>query len=728
VSGPSHPGGAESVFGKHLASLPSGAEADIDSLCRAYPEIAVDLRALNQNYQALLPVLRLAGPGSQPQRHIADEIRSRYGDEADPHVSLEGAPTEENSPSSELLKRLEAHAPSNFRYRLIGEVGRGGMGAVLRVWDEDLRRTLAMKVVLGKEDAATTGDTPPVDSRTLGRFLEEAQVTGQLDHPGIVPVHELGLDSGGRVYFTMKLVKGEDLRRIYEHVLIGKDGWNQTRALGVLLKACEALSYAHDKGVIHRDLKPANVMVGKYGEVYVMDWGLARVRGKKDRHDLRIQPEPRTSASVRTERREEREETPDSPIVTMDGDVVGTPAYMPPEQARGETAALGPQSDVYAVGAMLYHLLAGQMPFVPRHAKASARTVLMRVLEGPPLPVHTLAPDAPVELIAICEKAMAREPALRYPDTRALAEDLRAFLEHRVVSAHEAGTWAETRKWVQRNRALAASLLTALLILAGGILVSLRYAAQAAAEAKRADGEAGSASVARQEAIDERDRVLGLADLKRLDDLVHEADTLWPADPARVAPMDAWLVRAHALVARLPQHVEYRSKVRAQVESARRASERLAALASRVPAVEVSPIRLNTKSGLELEWLEQELTTLIEGIEAIASTGPVRGALTEMQERLQFASTIEELSITGLEAHRRWSEAIAAIATSPKYAGLKLIPQLAVWRADDARCRRKPDSDRGDGLGTRSDPGWNVLDGRTEDGSDRTQLRSAVDQ
>src|SRR5258706_498155 len=341
----------------------------------------------------------------------------------------------------------------------------------------------------------------------------------------------------------MKLVKGEDLRRIYEHVLIGKDGWNQTRALGVLLKACEALSYAHDKGVIHRDLKPANVMVGRYGEVYVMDWGLARVRGKKDRHDLRIQPEPRTSASVRTERREEGEETPDSPIVTMDGDVVGTPAYMPPEQARGETAALGPQSDVYAVGAMLYHLLAGQMPFVPRHAKASARTVLMRVLEGPPLPGHTLAPDAPVELIAICEKAMAPEPELRYPDTRARPEELGARRRHRV---------------------------------------------------------------------------------------------------------------------------EYRWKVGGQVESARRASERLAALASRVPAVEVSPIRLNTKSGLELEWLEQELTTLIEGIEAIASTGPVRGALTEMQERLQFASTIEELSITGLEDHRRWSEAIPVIPTRPQ--------------------------------------------------------------
>ena len=106
------------------------------------------------------------------------------------------------------------------------------------------------------------------------RFLEEAQVTGQLDHPGIVPVHELGLDSEGRVYFTMKLVKGEDLRSIFAQVETGEHGWNLTRALGVLLKVCDAMAYGHSKGVIHRDLKPANVMVGKFGEVYVMDWGL----------------------------------------------------------------------------------------------------------------------------------------------------------------------------------------------------------------------------------------------------------------------------------------------------------------------------------------------------------------------------------------------------------------------------------------------------------------------
>ena len=166
--------------------------------------------------------------------------------------------------SSEVLRRLAGRGPAATRYRMKGEVAHGGMGAILRVWDEDLRRHLAMKVMLGKGGAAGTGESPAVEPRLLARFLEEAQVTGQLDHPNIVPVHELGLDAEGRVYFTMKLVVGETLEEIFDLVRRGAEGWTQVRALGVLLKVCEAMAYAHDKGVIHRDLKPANVMVGRY--------------------------------------------------------------------------------------------------------------------------------------------------------------------------------------------------------------------------------------------------------------------------------------------------------------------------------------------------------------------------------------------------------------------------------------------------------------------------------
>src|SRR5437773_5781042 len=149
-------------------------------------------------------------------------------------------------------------------------------------------------------------------------------------------------------------------------------------------------------------------MVGNFGEVYVMDWGLSRVLGKKDTHDIRIAPEfPTSLASVKTERRDEREDLSDSPIVTMDGDIVGTPAYMPLEQARGEIERLSARSDVYAIGAMLYHLLARQAPYMAPGARVSNRMVLAMVMHGPPAALISLRKDVPAELVAIVEKAMA---------------------------------------------------------------------------------------------------------------------------------------------------------------------------------------------------------------------------------------------------------------------------------------------------------------------------------
>ena len=223
-----------------------------------------------------------------------------------------GSPPKTHDAYGAVIQRLATRSALFERYRVGDEIGHGGMGRVLRVRDEDLHRDLAMKVL------RTQGPEPlhresPHGSRHVARFLEEAQVTGQLDHPGIVPVHELGLDADGRVYFTMKLVEGRDLQAIFDLVFLEKEGWNETRALGVILKACEAIAYAHKKDVIHRDLKPANVMVGSFGEVYVMDWGLARVLHREDSHDIRIAPQPEsdgTSTSftgVRTDRSEVRE-------------------------------------------------------------------------------------------------------------------------------------------------------------------------------------------------------------------------------------------------------------------------------------------------------------------------------------------------------------------------------------------------------------------------------------
>ena len=363
----------------------------------------------------------------------------------------------------DLLAPLRDRDPES-RYEARGEIGRGGMGAVLRIWDRDLDRPLAMKVILGQ--AERTGQTPPAETAKVARFLEEAQVTAKLDHPGIVPVHELGLDPRGRVFFTMRLVKGRDFSHILDEV--GKsDEWTLPRALEILLKVCDAMAYAHAKGIIHRDLKPDNIRVGRFGEVYVMDWGLARVLGVDDKRDIRIRNFEDTTA-VETERQKQREETPDTPLVTMDGDVVGTPAYMPPEQARGDVDLLDRRSDVYSLGTILYHLLTGQRPYVPADVKKiTARTLLMRVLEGPPVAVRDLNPDAPPELVDICEKAMAREQDKRYAGTEELAEDLRRFLEKRPIAARSPSLAYVLRLAMARHKGLTTTAgLAAILVLA----------------------------------------------------------------------------------------------------------------------------------------------------------------------------------------------------------------------------------------------------------------------
>ncbi len=412
--------------------------------------------------------------------------------------------------------------PRGTRYRVRRVVGRGGMGSVLEVWDGDLRRRLAMKVLL-RHGGAGGGQ---VDERTLSRFLEEAQVTGQLDHPGVMPVHELGIDDEGRVFFTMRLVRGRELKEIFGLLLEGRgkqEGWTRERALGSLLRVCEAMAYAHSKGVIHRDLKPANIMVGRFGETYVMDWGLARVLGREDTRDVRPRVAKDTSLSiVHTDRREESDSDGSSRLLTMDGDVVGTPSYMAPEQAKGQLEKMGPHSDVYAVGAMLYQLLTGSVPYVPVGASVSAHRILMCVMEGPPKPVGELAPDAPPELLAICERAMEREAERRYANMGEVAEDLRAFLEGRVVSAYETGALAEFKKWIERNRLTAAAAAVAVVAVIGGLawgwsaqkdrnatLLSARLAAEEAAQSAlrqsySANLAAAQAALARNDTISAR--------------------------------------------------------------------------------------------------------------------------------------------------------------------------------------------------------------------------------
>ncbi len=599
------------------------------------------------------------------------------------------------------------------RYESRGEIARGGMGAVLRIWDKNLDRPLAMKVILGQAERA--GDTPPAETAKVARFLEDAQVTGQLDHPGIVPVHELGLDPGGRVYFTMRLVKGRDFSEILQEV--GKsEEWTLARALEVLLKVCDAMAYAHDKGVIHRDLKPANIRVGRFGEVYVMDWGLARVLGEDDRRDIRLR-EIDSTVAVATDRSRSREEAPDTPLVTMDGDVVGTPAYMPPEQARGEVEAVDQRSDVYALGAILYHLLAGQMPYVPTGARISSRTVLMRVIEGPPKPVRQVAPTTPDELAAICEKAMARGQADRYAGTEELAEDLRRFLENRPITARPPSLGYVLRLAIARHKGLAATIAVATVLLIASVTTAFVLVNNSRRDA-----------IAEEKLANDRLSAFErMADVKRLRDRIREADeNLWPAHPSKVEAMKTWLAKSEEMLSRLDLHRAERDRLRTEealpfdgkpeehprfgeladlrtkrseadetlvdlegrfpepTEEIAKVKEAMSALHEHISELETTVTERFewTFADDEAQWIHDTVAGLVAGLEAFAkpsTEGETGGALESVRDRLELAQSIERETIA---THRAaWDEAIASIRNRdecPQYDGLVLTEQIGL--------------------------------------------------
>jgi tetratricopeptide (TPR) repeat protein/tRNA A-37 threonylcarbamoyl transferase component Bud32 len=435
-------------------------------------------------------------------------LQTRFGQPVDPGVELEADDASEDATRlgsvPEPSSNPTASAATPDRYVSRGEIARGGMGAIYKVRDKDLRRSLAMKVMLGgaSGSAAASGSVNP---EALNRFLEEAQVTAQLSHPGIVPVHELGVDSFGRVYFTMSLIRGVTLAEVIRKAREGADGWSMTRALQIILRVCETMAFAHDKGVIHRDIKPANVMVGKFGETYVMDWGLAKVIGRDDAHDIRLQSIDPSSLSAVESKRDESKNDWDSPIMTMDGAVVGTPAFMPPEQAEGRIEDVDKRSDVYAIGTLLYQLLTGQAPYVKRGARMSPHAVLAAVSMGPPNPIHELDASAPEELQAICEKAMARDRGKRYGSAEELAEEVQRFLSGHVVQAHRTGALIEMKKWIARNRAVAATAAASLALVAG---LTAFFLHSIAGERDRAVSAEADARDSAAEANRERERAV----------------------------------------------------------------------------------------------------------------------------------------------------------------------------------------------------------------------------
>jgi serine/threonine protein kinase/formylglycine-generating enzyme required for sulfatase activity len=603
----------------------------------------------------------------------------------------------QSTATGELMARL-AKAPKldEQRFTLDGELGRGGMGLVLEIHDRFLNRRLAMKVLL-ERGTPRDEEEQRLTHQLLGRFLEEAQVTSQLDHPGVVPVHELGLDQTGKVYFTMRMVKGKTASERFADAFHRRNDWDLTRALEVILKVCDTMSYAHDKGVLHRDLKPANVMVGRFGEVYVMDWGLAKVLGQPDRHDLRIRPDATTGVSrLETARKRDAETDAENSVVSMDGQQLGTPSYMSPEQARSED--LDARADVYSIGAMLYELVTGSAPYAPRGLRLPPYRILREVVEGPPTPITKLQSNVPAELCAVIDKAMARERSERYASTAALAADVRAFLAQRVVAAYRTGAWQETKLWVKRNRPLAASLAAAMLLLVAGIAVAVGFAQRAERSASAATAAQRSADAKAKELaakVAEFDQLALVVDYARL---MNESPELGSAYPDQLPAITDWLQRAQRLLGRQEELAAVVAAVRqsaggvtaGQPTPTPTPADPEAAAAAANPA----PAASGAGAQAAAQFLAQSLGDLLGKLPKLAEMVPA------MQQRQRWATAVESLTMAHPNARVTWAEARAAVAASPKYAGqdiplrdrdvwgmvpIGVNPQSGLWEFYDLR-------------------------------------------
>lgn len=325
----------------------------------------------------------------------------------------------------QLERRYEGLPRVPGRYTLVKEHARGGMGRVLVVHDERLDRQVAMKELLTDTDYFPEPTHPSPRRYTASmaaRFIREAQVAGRLEHPSIVPVYELGESQDGHLYYTMKLVRGKTL---HDALKERKDVVERLKLLSHFQNLCQAIAYAHSRGVIHRDIKPSNVMLGEFGETVVLDWGIAKIKAKEDVSEEKIREELEALDKDATVEMEDTK--------TKDGMRLGTPHYMAPEQARGDIAAIDERSDVYALGSVLYEILTGKTPFSGK----TTHEILQKVVNSSPMSVFHTVSDAPPELVKICEKAMQKDPALRYQSAIELADDIRHFIAGTLVSAYK---------------------------------------------------------------------------------------------------------------------------------------------------------------------------------------------------------------------------------------------------------------------------------------------------
>jgi serine/threonine-protein kinase len=441
-------------------------------------EMLVDkhLKLHDHQPQRSLAALSVARDLHQDLEHIADPelISSLAGVAATPPYDTLMSEAKIRTPrldSEEDPVAVGEGTSSGLRFAVLRPHAEGGLGKVSLARDRELNRDVALKEIKPRY-------ADDVEARA--RFLCEAEVTGGLEHPGVVPVYGLGRFADGRPFYAMRFVQGdsllEALDRFHTTDWKNKPGERALALRGLLRRfvdVCNAVAYAHSRGVLHRDLKPANALLGPYGETLLVDWGLAKVLKPYE-----ISPAPPEGVL---------RQTSGDGVATQAGAVIGTPAYMAPEQAGG--GPVGPAADVYGLGATLYHLLTGRAPF----GGAPALDILMRVVKGRYRPAREVHASVPAALSAICQKAMALWPQDRYGSAKELAVEVERWLGDEPVLAYREPWSARLARWARRHRPLVASaaalLLTAVLALVVGIVAVNR-------EKKRTEGALAAESQA----------------------------------------------------------------------------------------------------------------------------------------------------------------------------------------------------------------------------------------
>ena len=422
------------------------ARGDLPDATRALVEAlaAVHLHAHGGDAHQSIAAAVLAGESTRETlAKLGDhEIEATLAHAGGSHRSTEGADADCTTSHAGATK-----SPAGQRFRVLRPHAKGGLGAVFVALDCELNREVALKQIL---------DHNADDPVSRQRFLLEAEITGGLEHPGIVPVYGLGSDGDGRPYYAMRFIKGDSLKEAIEDFhsdeALKKDPSARSLELRKLLRrftdVCDAIEYAHSRGVLHRDIKPSNVILGKHGETLLVDWGLAKATGRSDpmAGERTLLPSSGSGSAA-----------------TLPGSALGTPAYMSPEQAEGDLDSLSPRSDVYSLGATLYCLVTGKPPFAGDVAE-----VLRSVQRGNfPLP-RAVDPTIHRGLELVCVKAMAHDPVDRYATPKALAEDIERWMADEPLLAWPEPISMRVFRWTRRHRlavsALGACLFTAIIV------------------------------------------------------------------------------------------------------------------------------------------------------------------------------------------------------------------------------------------------------------------------